>query len=111
MLGSSNLLLVKIEEPPELPSGRAMQAMLVHLLTFLGAGLEICGRSYRYLLHKVEHQIQDSKLLFVAVGASVMTTKPADASADSGSGTVGTLRRRVEFHTAILLLRGWQRTI
>jgi hypothetical protein len=57
------------------------------LRDFLLSGIDVCGRSFSYLLHKIEHQQQDSKLLFIATGSSVVravaeTAEPSSSSED-----------------------------
>lgn len=88
-LGSANLLLVRIEDPADddvddAGADQRYWALISALNDFLLRGLEVCGRRFKYLEHKVEHQTQDSKLLFVAVGSSVVRRQaPATTSSSS----------------------------
>jgi hypothetical protein len=78
-LGCANLLLVKIEDGTlqdrdgvETPQRR--QSNLAQLQDFLLGFHDVCGRRFAYLMHKVEHQMDQSKLLMVSVGPSVVRT-------------------------------------
>lgn len=101
-LGSANLLLIKIEEPAEEDGadpgvGAGYWLTISALQDFLLAGMDVCGRTFRYLEHKVEHQMQDSKLLFVAVGSSVVgcptsasgSGEPDEPASTGGSSAAG----------------------
>ena len=66
VLGCDNLLHVEIEGSLEGGS-----AALHALHDFLLSALDVCGRRFQYLLHKVEHSANAAKLIFVAVGPSV----------------------------------------
>ena len=73
-LGCSNLLLVKIEDtaPQDHDDPQRRQADLEELQAFLLSYHDVCGRQYAFMLHKVEHQQDQSKLLMVSVGSSVV---------------------------------------
>lgn len=51
----------------------------------LNAGLSVAGRQFAYLAHKIEHNSQDAKLMFVAVGKSVILQKGSASSSASSS--------------------------
>ena len=74
--GCANLLEVKIEDAAsqdhDAPQKR--QANLEELQEFLLGCHDVCGRRYAFMLDKVEHQSDQSKLLMVSVGSSVART-------------------------------------
>jgi hypothetical protein len=95
-VGCANLLSVKIEEPSErLMLQRTVDALegntgaeegegaaeslqaLIALHELLQMGFEVGGRQFSYLAHKIEHNQQDAKLIFVAIGKQSVVLQPS----------------------------------
>ena len=92
-LGSANLLLVQIEDAPPTSGADAShgrpshsQAALEELHAFLLGTHKVCGREFAFLLHKVEHQREQSKLVLVSIGSSVVCAGTADSAHWSCAG-------------------------
>ena len=87
--GSANLIQLDLEDPKDvadeklggIPKEQAVQQRLSELEALLeqltAAPMEICGRRFEYLLHKIEHRNDESKLMLVAVGASIEVAPPS----------------------------------
>ena len=95
-LGAANLVELHIEDlkdehDGELPHDLAVQTRCLKLESLCKAvaeqPIDICGRSFTYLLHKIEHQNDEAKLMLVAIGDSVIMagsdSAPSSAAADA----------------------------
>lgn len=86
VLGSDNLLQVKLEDLDDLTDehgGFVKLKALTAMRDLLLEGLEVCGRRFVYFAHKVEHNMAESKLIFVAAGDSIHN-RPSGAGSSGG---------------------------
>ena len=120
-IGSSNLISLELEDPKDvadertghLPTEQGAQnrlGMLQSLLDQLTTKpLEICGRSFAYCLHKVEHQTEEAKCFLVAVGSSVeICSSPDSPAAGSPPGQVEKAPLHWSSAGGTVFAQGWE---